>query len=104
MKKYYVLFLLILFFVVGCKSSNLVDPTTVINYSIAEKAHVKLEIENSYNTIIKVLVDMEQNAGRYSVDFNVSNLPEGVYFYTIEAKGIDNDYYLKETKNILLVK
>lgn len=102
MKKYYVLLLLI--FIVSCESSNLVDPTTTITYSIAENAHVKLHIENSYNTLILILVDEDQNAGYYSVEVNVSNLAEGVYFYTIEAKGINSDYYYKETKNMLLVK
>lgn len=104
MKKYLTLFSLLLILIVGCNSSNLVDPITTITYSVSEEAHVKLEVENSYNTIIKTLVDEEQNAGIYSVQFSASNLAEGVYFYTIEAKGTNSDYYHKETKNMLLVK
>lgn len=97
-------FVFLIVFIFGCNSSNLVDPSTVISYSIEQNSFVKLEIENSYNTIIATLVDEEQSAGGYSVDFSVSNLAEGVYFYTIEAKGINVDYYYKETKKILLVK
>ena len=104
MKKYNALFLLILFFIIGCESSNLVDPTTILSYSIAENAHVKLGVENSYNTLIKILVDEEQYPGVYKVEFDSYNLAEGVYFYTIEAKGIGNDYYKNETKSFFLVK
>lgn len=104
MKIIYALFTIVLTFIVGCQSSNLVDPTTKISYTIEEKSYVKLEVENSYNTIIKTLVDEEQDAGNYSVQFNASNLAEGVYFYTLEATGIDSDYYHEETKNLLLVK
>ena len=102
MKKYFALFLLI--FIAGCESSNLVDPSCEISYGIVKDSHVKLTIVNSYNTLIKVLVDEDQNAGMYSVQFDGSRLAEGVYFYTVEAKGINSDYYLNETKYLLLVK
>ena len=104
MKKIYMFSLISIVLIVGCESSNLVDPKTVIQYSIAENAHVKVEIENSYNTLITILVDEEQYAGYYQVEFATSNLAEGVYFYTIEAKGVNNNYYLKETKSLFLVK
>lgn len=104
MRKIFTLFSLTVVFIIGCESSNLVDPSTVISYTIEEKAHVKLNVENSYNTIIKTLVDEEQNAGIYSVSFAVNNLAEGVYFYIIEAKGIESNYYYKSTKHLFLVK
>ena len=104
MKKNYLIFALTALFLFGCKSSMLVDPTTSIRYSLPERSHVKLTIENSYNTIIKTLVNTEQLPGFYSVSFDATNLAEGVYFYTIEAKGIGNDFYYKTTRTMLLVK
>ena len=88
----------------GCKSSILDDPSITIKYSVPEKSIVKLTIENSYNTIMETPVDKEQNAGAYSVSLNASNYAEGVYFYTIELKGVNSTYYSKITKNLLLVK
>jgi len=88
----------------GCNSSILDDPTTSIHYSVAERSHVKLTIENSYKTLIATLVDEEQFAGTYQVSFIMSDLAEGVYFYTIELKGTDSDYYYKVTKPMILVK
>jgi hypothetical protein len=89
---------------IGCKSSILEDPTTVINYSVPQASHVKLTVENSYNTLIATLVDKQQQSGYYAVNMDMSNLPEGIYFYTIECKGINNGYYSKITRQILLVK
>ena len=97
-----ILFMMFIFF--SCESSNLVDPSTTISYKIEEDAHVKLEVENSYNTIIKTLVDEEQSAGSYQVQFDAQNLAEGVYLYTIEANGVHSDYYFIETKHLLLAK
>ncbi len=95
------LFVTILF---GCKSSIVDDPSLSIRYSVPEKSMVKLTIENSYNTTILTPVYKEQNAGVYSINFDTSNFPEGVYFYTVELKGVNSTYYSKTTKNILLVK
>ncbi len=98
------LFAIILF---GCKSSILDDPSIGIigiRYSVPEISMVKLTIENSYNTIILTPVDKEQNAGTYEVNFDASNFSEGVYFYTIELKGVNSAFYSKTTKNLLLVK
>jgi hypothetical protein len=95
------LFATILF---GCKSSIVDDPSLSIRYSVPELSMVKLTIENSYNTIILTPVDKEQNAGAYEINFDAYNLPEGVYFYTVELKGINSDYYSKTTKQLFLVK
>ena len=88
----------------GCKSSILDDPTTSIHYSLAEESYVKLTIENSYNTTVATLVDGVRSAGAHMVNFDSSNLAEGVYFYTIEAKGTNDNSYYKIVKQMLLVK
>jgi hypothetical protein len=88
----------------GCRSSILDDPSTTIDYQIPEDSHVKMTIENNYNTVVAIPVDQDQSAGYYSVNFNASNLLEGVYYYTLEAKGINNNYYYKSTKHMLLIK
>jgi hypothetical protein len=91
-------------FFTGCESSILEDPSTIIDYKIPQKSYVKMTIENSYNTVIATLVDGEVEAGQLNVSFNMNNLPEGIYFYTIEIRGIATDYYSKTTKPVLLIK
>lgn len=88
----------------GCKSSIVDDPALTIKFSVPEKSLVKLSIENSYNTIIKIPVDNELMAGLYSVSVDVNDLAEGVYFYTLELKGVNSNYYSKTTHHLLLVK
>jgi hypothetical protein len=104
MLKYVPLLFLITLSLNGCRSSILDDPSTVIYYQIPEMSHVTLTIENNYNTVIATPVDKDLAAGNYAFSFNASNLLAGVYFYTIECKGINNNYYYKSTKKMLLIK
>ncbi len=90
--------------VTGCRSSLLVDPATTIQFTVPQSSHVTLEIENSYNTVIAVPVDGDRAPGTYSVVINSSTWLEGVYYYTLECRGINSDYYYKVTKTMLLRK
>lgn len=102
MKKYlFVIAITVLIF--GCNSSIVDDPTTTIMYSVPELSHVKLYVENSYYTIVANLVDEVKQAGVYEVAFDINNLAEGIYFYTIELKG-ESGSYSKTTHNMFLIK
>jgi hypothetical protein len=63
-----------------------------------------MEIENSYNTVVATPVNEYKPAGIYSASFDASGFPEGIYFYTIECKGVNNTYYSKSTKSMILIK
>ena len=102
MKKYLALIVLT-FLTMGCNSSIVDDPTTIIMYSVPELSHVKLYVENSYDTIVATLVDRVLAAGHYSVSFDANNLAEGIYFYTIEFKP-ENGSQIKMIRQMLLIK
>ena len=89
---------------VGCKSSILDDPTTIIRFQVAEPSHVKLTIENSYNTIVATLVDSNLQAGYHSAAWDAAGTPSGVYFYNLECTGTQSTYYFQETRHMLLIK
>jgi aminopeptidase N len=77
---------------------NPFNPSTKIKYTLASKAFVVLKVFNILGKEVATLVNNEQDAGSYSVDFDASNLKSGVYFYRIEAgKFID-------TKKMILLK
>ena len=40
----------------GCRSSVLDDPTTTIRFTLSEDSHVRLTVENSYNTVVATLI------------------------------------------------
>jgi len=46
----------------------------------------------------EVVTLVRQNAGVYSVEFDVSNYSNGVYFYTLEAASYS------ETRRLILIK
>ena len=64
---------------------NPFNPTTVISYSIPQVTNVKLKVFDMLGREIATIVNKEQNAGVYNVQFNAANLSSGVYFYRIEA-------------------
>ena len=89
---------------VGCQSSILDDPSTTIQFQVPEPAHVKLTIENSYNTVVATLVDGDLDPGYYSAFWDGNGVPSGIYFYTMEARGLNSNYYLKQTRQMLVLK
>ena len=95
--------LLSLFLFVSC-SSPLDDPSTSIQFAIPSQSHVKLTIENSYNTVVDVLVNRELPAGVHQVVFDGSDLAEGIYFYIIEVTKEETGYYYKSKRTLLLIK
>jgi len=77
---------------------NPFNPTTVIEYDIKESTDVKLNVYDTQGRIVRVLVDRKQNMGTYRVTFNASQLPSGVYFYTLRTKNYSN------TKKMILIR
>ncbi len=85
-------------FLISQNYPNPFNPSTIIEYSIPRAAHVKLILYDALGRIIKTLVDSQKPGGNYSVNFDGSNLPSGVYFYQIRA-GV-----FTATRKMLLLK
>ncbi|GBD86987.1 hypothetical protein BMS3Abin03_00912 [bacterium BMS3Abin03] len=64
---------------------NPFNPTTTIAYKIPNENFVTLKIYNSLGEEIITLVNEVKQAGSYTVEFNGSSLPSGVYFYRLIA-------------------
>ncbi|HPN37075.1 MAG TPA: family 10 glycosylhydrolase [Melioribacteraceae bacterium] len=66
---------------------NPFNPTTVIEYKLKEQTNVALSIYNVLGQKITTLVNQEQSAGSYKVNFNSEdyNLSSGIYFYTLKV-------------------
>jgi hypothetical protein len=77
---------------------NPFNPTTKISYQIPKDGFVNLVVYNTLGQEVAVLVNQHQSIGKYSVQFDASNLPSGVYIYKLTA----NDYV--SVKKMLLTK
>jgi hypothetical protein len=77
---------------------NPFNPSTLISYQLPARAFVVLKVFDVLGREIQTLVNERKNAGNHSVRFIASDLPNGVYFYKIEAESYRN------TKKFLLLK
>lgn len=69
---------------------NPFNPVTVIHYSIPsninrQSSNVKINLYNSQGKRVAALVNENKNPGNYSVRFDGSSFPSGIYFYKLEA-------------------
>ncbi|NOR45458.1 MAG: T9SS type A sorting domain-containing protein [Candidatus Delongbacteria bacterium] len=79
---------------------NPFNPTTKISYMIPNgyNDNVKLQIFNTKGELVKTLVNKKQNSGRYSVEFNATDLNSGMYFYSLKTLNSTT------TKKMILLK
>ena len=77
---------------------NPFNPSTIISFSIPERANVNLKVYDILGNELVTLINEETEAGSYNINFNANGLPTGVYFYQL----VSNEYV--ETKKMLLIK
>jgi len=77
---------------------NPFNPTTNIQYAISNRQFVVMKVYDILGNKVATLVNQEQTAGSYEVEFNASNLPSGVYFYKLQVGSF------VETKKMILLK
>ena len=90
-------------FSLGNNYPNPFNPSTTIDYSVAEPGLVNLSIFDISGRLVKTLVSDNKNVGLYTATWNGLtdsgvSASAGMYFYTIEA----GDFV--ETKKMLLAK
>ena len=87
---------------------NPFNPTTKINYSIPNDSKVTLDIFNISGGKVGQIVNQEQAAGYYTVDFGNSiihkNLSSGIYIYRISAFDKTTGKGFTSIKKMILLK
>jgi chitinase len=67
---------------------NPFNPTTAISYRLSAVSSVSLKVYDLLGREIAVLVQGTQQAGAYTVRFDASSLPSGVYVYRLSGDGM----------------
>ena len=80
---------------------NPFNPSTMISFSLKTDADVSLKVFNLLGQEIATLFNGRLTAGIQQISFNAENLTSGVYFYRIDAKGIDGTNFSSTKKMIL---
>jgi len=88
-------------FSLGQNYPNPFNPSTTINFSLAVDSKVSLKIFDVLGQEVATLVNGQLAAGSQKVSFNASSLNSGVYFYRIDADGIDGQKFSSVKKMIL---
>ena len=64
---------------------NPFNPATQITYQIPKTGFVNLVVYNSLGELVSTLVNERKEQGRYTVEFNATNLPSGMYVYQLTS-------------------
>ncbi|MFH1422421.1 MAG: T9SS type A sorting domain-containing protein, partial [Planctomycetota bacterium] len=77
---------------------NPFNPATNIKYNLPQDSFVELKIFDVLGREITTLVNEKQESGNYSIQFDASNLPSGIYIYRIVSGKFT------QTKKMILLK
>ncbi len=77
---------------------NPFNPTTTIEFDLHKTSNVALKIFNTLGEGVAILVSDRLTAGSYSYEWDASNMPSGVYLYSLE----DGEYI--ETRKMILMR
>jgi hypothetical protein len=82
---------------------NPFNPSTKINFSVAQPGYVALKVYTLLGTEVATLVNEQKGVGSFSVNWNATGLPSGMYMYRLSvasAKGVLFD----QSKKLMLLK
>ena len=84
---------------------NPFNPSTEIGFEIRDLGFVSLKVYDVLGREVTTLVNENLAAGRYKAQWDATGVASGVYFYRLEARGVDDGAVVfVETKKLMLVK
>ncbi len=90
-------------FSLGQNYPNPFNPATKIKFALPVAAKVSVKVYNVVGQQVAELIKGQLETGLHEVEFDASKFSSGVYFYTIDATGVDGQSY-SSTKKMMLMK
>jgi hypothetical protein len=91
-------------FTVSQNYPNPFNPSTKIDYQVPVDSKVIMDVYNIAGQKVMQLVNQEQSAGYYTVDFGASKLSSGVYVYRLTASDKATGNNFSSIKKMMLLK
>ncbi len=82
----------------GSATPNPFNPTTVINYALAERGYATLKVYDVTGKLVATLVEDELPGGQHNATWDARGVSSGVYFYRLTAGSFS------ETRKMVLIK
>ncbi|HEY3250753.1 MAG TPA: M1 family aminopeptidase [Ignavibacteria bacterium] len=90
-------------YALGQNFPNPFNPTTKINFDLPARSNVELKVYDTAGRLVSTIFSGMIDVGKYTAEFDASNLASGVYYYELraesEAKGL-----FKDVKKMVVVK
>ncbi|MFH0991593.1 MAG: T9SS type A sorting domain-containing protein [bacterium] len=85
---------------------NPFNPLTIIDFQLPITTMVTLSVFDLLGREVAILVNEEKTAGRYSVSWNASNTPSGIYFYRLLTGDANHEprASLCQTKRMIILR
>jgi len=77
---------------------NPFNPTTTIQYNLSQSSTITIKIYDILGQEIETLVNTNQFAGEYEVNWNAQSYPSGIYFYQLKTDRFS------QTKKLILLR
>lgn len=74
-------------FVLEQNFPNPFNPSTKISFGLSKSTNVVLKVFNNLGQEVATLVNESLQAGSYEANFDASNLPSGIYIYSLRTNG-----------------
>jgi hypothetical protein len=81
---------------------NPFNPTTSIQYQLPDAGFVTLKVFDMLGREVAVLVNAERAAGQYTVQWDASAMPSGMYCYQMTARGEKSGSFVQTRRMVLL--
>jgi len=89
-------------FVLEQNYPNPFNPSTVIKFSLPVDSKVTIDLYNTLGEKVDRLVNKEFSTGNHSVNFDASDLSNGIYYYTLNAQGNNGNGFVSTKKMVLM--
>ena len=91
-------------FILNQNYPNPFNPVTSITFQVPVRSYILLKIFDLNGKRVSEIYNNLSEPGKYTTDFNASDLASGVYYYEVSASSPNGELIFKDVKKMVLIK